>query len=153
LVEAADATGRGPDIRNAGSVDEADRAAVSLPAGGDAARASDERPPPCVPSAKADLKPACDAFAKPRGAGVPAAVSDGGGVGLPDLPRDARALGAAAFCFAAGLAALAERDVVGDFGVLPIAALYGARSTKRQPGDAEGSNRQRTRPRKEWLNL
>jgi hypothetical protein len=106
-----------------------------------------------VPSPSSDLKPACDASAKPRGAGVPAAVSGGGGVGLPDLPRDERALGAAAFGFAAGLAVLAERDVVSDFGVLPISALYGARSTKRQPGDAEGSNLPRTRPRKERLIL
>lgn len=36
---------------------------------------------------------ACGASPKPRVPGVPAAVSDGGAGGLPDLPRDGRGRG------------------------------------------------------------
>ena len=68
MVDAAEATGRGPDMRNAGRVG--------------------------FGTVSSSPNPACDISAKPRGSGVPDADSAGGGVGLPDLPREARGFGA-----------------------------------------------------------
>jgi hypothetical protein len=54
---------------------------------GDGGRLSPSRPPGACACASNRV---CGGSAKPRVAGVPAAVSAGGGSGLPDLPREGR---------------------------------------------------------------
>lgn len=125
MVEAAEATGRGPDCRSAGRVEAAARSAASLTR------------EPCVSGPDPDVKPACAVSANPRGSGVPAAVSGGGGVGLPDFPREARALVVAAALDLAGADALASLGEDGDFGILAIAAEYGPPARWRQDGVVE----------------
>ena len=87
------------------------------------------------------LNAACGASANPLGAGVPAAVSCGGATGLPDLPRDARGLGAVALARGSGAgrfvpACFLEGGFARDFGVFTIEAKYGPRNARRQGGAA-----------------
>lgn len=67
-------------------------------------------------------KPVCGASAKPRGKGVPAADSAGGGAGLPDFPREGR-----------GLVGVSWPLLFGGFA---ITADYGAGRRRGQGGGA-----------------
>lgn len=130
MVDAAEATGRGPDWRSAGSVEVAGRSAPLF--------AVDAVSSAAFSAAFSTVNPVCEASANPRGIGVPAAVSGGGGVGFPDFPRETRDFEPAALTLA-GVEDL-ELDVVaaGGFGILAISAEYGACAPLPQDGVNRG---------------
>lgn len=132
MVDAAEATGRGPDWRSAGSVDVGARSPPAGPPAGPPVDGVVE----CAPASCSAMKPACAASENPRGIGVPAAVSSGGGVGLPDLPREARAFFGPAGLFA-GWDPVPLPDDFGVFGALAIAPNMACLSSRGKMGRAE----------------